>query len=67
MTRSRHPHFCDRCGDPLSQHEQRLFSGDEALCGFCEQMRCEALEIYQQNLARKAETPRLRPVRNACL
>lgn len=67
MNRLRLPHYCDRCGDSLSQHEQRLYSDGEALCAFCEQMRSEALEIYRQNLARKAEMPHLRPVKNASL
>jgi hypothetical protein len=38
---------CKRCGDLLSAHE-KLHRENGDLCAFCEHMRSEALEIYQE-------------------
>lgn len=52
--------LCLRCGEDLLPEELAL--GSEGLCACCEQMRCEALQIYAEklnSLSRKAVMPHL--------
>lgn len=49
---------CVRCGDLLSRHERKHSAGGE-LCAFCDQIRSEALQIYQDNHRGKWDERRL--------
>lgn len=52
---------CSRCGDLLSRHEKR-HTESAGLCAFCDQIRSEALQIYQETHADKGDQRRLRLV-----